>query len=667
MLKNNSIALSLIAAAALPSSAFAMSWGQLIGYLKKPFEKNLATQAPSPAPSESSVPVASPPSSPVSTNSGPTSSSVPATSAPTASAPVNDVPVSSASPSTTPSYVAPVANYSASTSSGSQAENSDYHYGTGPADPNDAKTSKPFTFDSLMELIRSNQVTSVDQLIPLLPQSYRSNFVLMLQSGSLQTATRKHPRVIAYGNSLPIETIYPGQNTDRLYLAFQSDTDKAGSDTDLPNVKSKLPNSLEVIEWHPETRDYRFYQLDFPLSGAPIPVNPDTCKDCHGTPLRPNWTAYPRWDGAFGNNNALSGEFNYTDVPESQADVQKAIDTFKLDNDRIKPFDFSGYMGTTLQLDTLPAKMSQKVGSQLQLRDLALIRSSPDYDKFKYAFAGAFLGCVNYSDFFDARLQDTLQQNVYANLVNVPKTLDTTQEELTFPKLWQMTGRLIEKNGTHFEDYSKDVLTTTWMRFLLEGRNNSSLLRNILGLPPFDSVSVPQWNYDFVGFSNEITGLGEQFIDSTAKDFPGFQNLEELSTQEGEYDFNKNGLSDQMRTENGPAAATCQQLASKSRAATAGYVVPAPKLIQTTIATPTQNGAIISSGLGLFQKYCTTCHGANGAFVLPLDNLDQLKAYRTSAGRSISQRLSGKEMPPPTFKVQPTDGERSAMIQALDN
>jgi cytochrome c5 len=510
-----------------------------------------------------------------------------------------------------------------------------------------------------MALIQGNQVTSVDQLLPLLPQSYRSKFALMLQSGSLQSASSASPRVIAYGDTLPEEAIYPGQNNDRLYIAFQ--TDKTS--------QSKLPNSLEVIEWQPKTRDYKFYQLDFPLSGNPVAVNPDSCKDCHGdplhqgNPLRPNWTAYSRWDGALGNNNGLTGSFDANFYP-SQDEANKVVDGIQNGNDRLKAFDLSAFK-VIGKIENPAANMSDKIGQQLQMRDINVIRSSPDYDRFKYAFAGAFLGCVNYSDFFDARLQDSLQQGVYANLAFVPKTLDTTQEDLSYAKLWQMTGPLIEKNGTHFGGYSEEVAITTWLRFLLEGRSNAVLLKNLLGTPPFDTVNVPQWTYDFVGFGDRSVGLSEMYLKYTSSDFPGFDNLYELGTQERSYVYTKYNTETTMPTDNGPAASTCQQLASKSRAATAGYVVPtasAPQLVQTTSAPLDSTG-----GTALFQKYCTTCHGAGGDIVLPLDNLDKLKAYRTSAGRSISQRLLGKEMPPPVWPVQPTDDERNAMIGALNN
>jgi mono/diheme cytochrome c family protein len=192
-------------------------------------------------------------------------------------------------------------------------------------------------------------------------------------------------------------------------------------------------------------------------------------------------------------------------------------------------------------------------------------------------------------------------------------------------------------------------------------------LKNLLGTPPFETVNVPQWTYDFVGFGDRIVGLSEMYLKYTPSDFPGFDNLYELGSQEKAYAYTKYNTESAMTADNGPAASTCQQLASKSRAVTAGYVVPvaassAPQLVQTT-STPLD----ATGGTAPFQKYCTTCHGAGGDIVLPLDNLDKLKAYRTSAGRSISQRLLGKEMPPPVWPVQPSDDERAAMIGSLNN
>lgn len=636
--------LTSVISAALPSPAFAMSWSHFWNFFKtNPSSPDIVDHATTPSP----VPSATP-----SSRSTPIISIAP---------PVPTATHDTAIPENSgPSYK-PVSGY-----------------GTGPSAPDG---SQPFTMQSLMNLIQSNQVTSVDQLLPLLPQSYRSNFVLMLQSGSSQTATPTSPRVIAYGNMLPAESIFPGENTDRLYLAFQTDT---GADT--KGADTKLPNSLEVIEWVPEQRNYQFYQLDFPLASNKI--SPQTsCKDCHGMPLRPNWTAYPRWDGALGNNNRLTGDF--FPPPSSPLDhatldqAKRKIEALKKDNDRLKSFDLSAFallgpdyegQKTLGEIDLPNANMSGKIGAQLQLRDVDVIRSSPDFEQFKYAFAGAFIGCVNYSDFFDARTQDALQAGVYANLPNVPKTIEVAQEDLNFAKLWQMNVALLQRGGSHANITSRDVSITTWMRFLLEGRgkDNTLLLKNILGTPPFADTAVPNWNYDFVGFGGKISDFADKFLRNAAPDYPGFNDLSNEEYKEFTWDLKNNAGAFAMRTENGPATQVCQQLATKSRAATSGYgAATAAKLVPLTAPAASQpnQGSDDSSNpiLPKFQKYCSTCHGADGDITLPLNDLEKLKAYRTNAGRSIEQRLLGKEMPPPAYVVQPSDDERKAMIEGLQN
>jgi cytochrome c5 len=618
-MKKHLLTASLILMAATPSPAFAMSWHSIFDFFKGPSKPQIVEATPS-APDSNLVP------SPVPSNTNtPAASIIPAVS--------NNSIVPENSVST---YKAP---------SG---------YGTGPATPDG---SALFNFKALMDLIQSNQVNSVDQLLPLLPQSYRSNFALMFKSGSLQTATPTSPRVIAYGNTFPVESIFHGKNTDRLYLGFQTDT----------GIGTKLPNSLEVIEWIPEQNKYQFYQLDFPLTSTKVEVNPAKCSECHGTPLRPNWTAYPRWDGALGNSNALSGNYG-DDSFLTQEQVNSAVEPLKKNNDRLKSFDVSAF--EILNKIELPnANMSGKIGSQLQVRNVDIIRNSPAYAQFKYAFAGAFMECVNYSDFFDARTQDALQAGVYAHLVDVPKTLDVAQEDLNFAKLWQMTGALVQNSGTHFGGYSREVGVTTWMRFLLEGRGNDGvvLLKNILGTPPFSGPTAPYWSYDFVGFGDRIVGLGEQFLQNAA-DFPEFDGLYMTHIQEENWDLQQYSNSPEMRTVNGPAAPVCQQLASKSRAAMTGYTVPASAI---TSEEPAKLIPVTSSDaspvLSKFKQYCTTCHGANGDIVLPLGDLDALKSYPAGKGGLIEKRLLGKEMPPPSYPVQPSDDERKAMIDGLEN
>src|SRR4051812_22775825 len=81
----------------------------------------------------------------------------------------------------------------------------------------------PYTFESLMETIKIGSVRSVNELLPLLPESYRKNFVMMMRSGSLQTARPDAPRIIAFGGKGYDGEAYYEKNLDRLMIGIQSD------------------------------------------------------------------------------------------------------------------------------------------------------------------------------------------------------------------------------------------------------------------------------------------------------------------------------------------------------------------------------------------------------------------------------------------------------------
>jgi hypothetical protein len=433
-----------------------------------------------------------------------------------------------------------------------------------------ASQSTPFTFQSLMNLISSNKVSSVDSLIPLLPDSYKKNFVLMFQSGSLQSASPTSPRVIAYGDPQPLEDVFPGKNLDRLYIAFQTDT----------SPQSKLPHSIEAIEWAPSERAYHFYRIDFPAPGATnseltFEKDPLLCTGCHGVPSRPNWTSYPRWDGAFGNNFNMTGKYN--DTRHTVPEARELIENLKSTNDRLKSMDFSLFFpnyGIGGISDDLPAQMSGKIGNQLILRSVPFIESSPNFDRLKFSFAGAFLGCANFTDFFEPRALSSLQEGVFAHLDEVPN-VGTAQassaEELTFERLWRMTAPLIQRSAHFSTDFAGDVTITTWLRFLFEGTGHAPLLKNFLGSPPM-APDNPAWSYDFTRFGTSLSAVAARYFRdqyNLTNNYPGFENLYALSAEESKWVYEKYKLSEVVRTENGPAAKTCTQLAKASREATA--------------------------------------------------------------------------------------------------
>lgn len=147
----------------------------------------------------------------------------------------------------------------------------------------DPKLSEPMTFQWVKSKIESQNITSIDTLISVLPQSYRENFVLMRNSQSSQGATPERPRVLMFGNG------------DRAVISFNGSPEERGF------------NKVEMVEFKNDTNRFEFREIDF-TDGLPkfSEANPPRCLKCHQEKEpRPNWPEYPDWPGAFGKDDDI--------------------------------------------------------------------------------------------------------------------------------------------------------------------------------------------------------------------------------------------------------------------------------------------------------------------------------------------------------------------------
>ena len=102
-----------------------------------------------------------------------------------------------------------------------------------------AETAR-LTYEDLVALIQTEHVTSIEQLLPKLPEELRSSYVLMHDSRSLQGASNDAPRVILFGADA------------RLTCAFAGDAGLPGFD------------SLECFQFREAERAFDFRQIRFP-------------------------------------------------------------------------------------------------------------------------------------------------------------------------------------------------------------------------------------------------------------------------------------------------------------------------------------------------------------------------------------------------------------------
>lgn len=140
-------------------------------------------------------------------------------------------------------------------------------------------------YPELISLIESKDIRSIEALIPELPTSMRSNYVLMRKSRSLQPATDSQPRAILFSDDA------------RLIVTLSGGTELAPS-----------AQSLEIIHYLDESKSFEMREIVF---SPPNPeserakaqistANPPRCLTCHRADPRPNWEAYPQWEGVYG-------------------------------------------------------------------------------------------------------------------------------------------------------------------------------------------------------------------------------------------------------------------------------------------------------------------------------------------------------------------------------
>ena len=132
------------------------------------------------------------------------------------------------------------------------------------------QTSAAFTYEDVVELVQKNKLTSIEQLIPLLPSEILSNYTMMYRSDSLQEASEENPRVIAFAPNAELILAFNGNKSQRNF------------------------RHLEMIQFRKDTKNFEFRSIDFSDPGQIIfsDPNPKQCLSCHGESPRPIWKSF---------------------------------------------------------------------------------------------------------------------------------------------------------------------------------------------------------------------------------------------------------------------------------------------------------------------------------------------------------------------------------------
>lgn len=252
-----------------------------------------------------------------------------------------------------------------------------------------AHAQDPITFEWIQNKISSEKLSTLEDVIKSLPESQRSQYVLMYRSRSLQEATFQSPRVIMFGPDASLIIAFNGEPLHRGY------------------------NQLELIQFRSETKKFEFREIDF-SSGAPkiSEANPSKCLRCHQSlsrkdiDPRPNWEPYSMWPGAYGSDAGRLGtdllkNERVTSLPEKFEYLKNLmVDSTREPEELVK---FRSSMGKRARYDQLipdrdytsagsyfdplyaPTLFTHHVSKLNFQRVARIIMNTPDYDRYRYA------------------------------------------------------------------------------------------------------------------------------------------------------------------------------------------------------------------------------------------------------------------------------------------
>ena len=265
-----------------------------------------------------------------------------------------------------------------------------------------ATRAETFNYQELERLIKQNDVKTVEQLLPLLPESYRKFYLFVYESRSAQAGNTfvEWPRVILYGPD------------SKFVMAFTKNpaTEPAtdGADT------------VETMQYNDATAGFEFRELVFGNGTNPVAtppqVNPAKCQACHGKDVRPNWDPYNTWAGSFGSVSRLSCDTMQSGTEEMRLYQNFLAGNRKKDRYAFLPAEIAIPKNCPHDVNTettfvnamhadANALFTQQLTTLNYKRLVRLVKSSPRYERFRPFLTAMVKGCAtnpNLDSFFPA-------------------------------------------------------------------------------------------------------------------------------------------------------------------------------------------------------------------------------------------------------------------------
>ncbi|MEQ1877276.1 MAG: hypothetical protein ABL958_11555, partial [Bdellovibrionia bacterium] len=236
---------------------------------------------------------------------------------------------------------------------------------------------------------------------------------------------------------------------------------------------SGLEDDLEVMEFDPVTKQFTLRSLEFHKDRAarnepnvdsygtpemPLALttdryrlsgdNPSLCLKCHRATARPNWTAYPRWPGAYGSNifdmNEIRGFADFQRQSKPHGRYETLIDNAFGNRYTI------GDDGTLFPKEVNNHNLNIFLNTFNRQRVAKLVSESKDYARYKHAIFAAALGCDDFLGYIPLAVREKEFVGDYQSLIEDSK------------KTFQISVR--------FSDYERELRAMAGLRYLFEGR-----------------------------------------------------------------------------------------------------------------------------------------------------------------------------------------------------
>lgn len=151
------------------------------------------------------------------------------------------------------------------------------------------------TIDGIWEFMQANDITTMEQLLDVLPDHYRNYFSLVEVTRAAGQSTLEYPRIVLFG-------------PDGRFMA------NVGTLREDP-----VYDKLDVTELNEETGHWELSVFDFTNPKPKLERNVKSCEECHGAiEPRPFWGTNLDWPGVFGDNIAEGPQGEAMDGPHAK-------------------------------------------------------------------------------------------------------------------------------------------------------------------------------------------------------------------------------------------------------------------------------------------------------------------------------------------------------------